>query len=88
MNDAVREQLALLPEYLGRHLLLTVTALAVGIGISFPLAIAVTRVRLLKGPVLAMASTIQTIPSLALLALMVPLLREIGFLPAVIALTL
>ncbi len=88
MSDVLREQLALLPEYLSRHLLLTVTALAVGIGISFPLAIAVTRVRLLKGPVLALASTIQTIPSLALLALMVPLLREIGFLPAVIALTL
>jgi osmoprotectant transport system permease protein len=88
MSDALREQLALLPEYLGRHLLLTITALFVGIGISFPLAILVTRVRWLRGPVLAIASAIQTIPSLALLALMVPLLRAIGFLPAVIALTL
>jgi osmoprotectant transport system permease protein len=88
MSDALREQLALLPEYLGRHLLLTITALGVGIGISFPLAILVTRVRWLRGPVLGIASAIQTIPSLALLALMVPMLRAIGFLPAVIALTL
>jgi len=34
------------------------------------------------------ASAIQTIPGLALLALMVPLLGKIGFLPAVIALVL
>ena len=88
MSDALREQLALLPEYLGRHLLLTITALVIGIGISFPLAIIVTRIRWLRGPVLAIASAIQTIPSLALLALMVPLLGAIGFLPAVIALTL
>ncbi len=78
----------MLPEYLSRHLLLTVVALGVGVGISFPLAILVTRVRPLRGPVLGLASAIQTIPSLALLALMVPLLREIGFLPAAIALIL
>jgi len=88
MSDALREQLALLPEYLGRHLLLTLTALLIGIGLSFPLAILITRVRSLRGPVLALASAIQTIPSLALLALMVPLLRAIGFLPAAIALIL
>ncbi|MHC4910728.1 MAG: ABC transporter permease/substrate-binding protein [Planctomycetota bacterium] len=88
MSDALREQLALLPEYLGRHLLLTISALVVGIGISFPLALVMTRIRWLRGPVLALASAIQTIPSLALLALMVPLLRAIGFLPAAIALTL
>ena len=88
MSDVLREQLALLPEYLGRHLLLTITALVIGIGISLPVAILVTRVRWLRGPVLGIASAIQTIPSLALLALMVPLLRAIGFLPAAIALTL
>jgi osmoprotectant transport system permease protein len=88
VSDALREQLALLPEYLSRHLLLTVVALGIGVGLSLPLAILVTRVRPLKAPVLALASTIQTIPSLALLALMVPLLREIGFLPAAIALIL
>lgn len=88
MSDALLQQLQFLPDYLSRHLLLTVTALSIGIGISLPLAILVTRVRALQGPVLMVASVIQTIPSLALLALMVPLLREIGFLPAAIALTL
>lgn len=88
MNEALLQQLELLPDYLSRHLLLTVTALGIGIGCSLPLAIVVTRVRMLQAPVLMVASAIQTIPSLALLALMVPLLRAIGFLPAAIALIL
>lgn len=88
MSEAWREQLALLPEYLGQHLLLSVTALVVGVGLSLPLAFAAIRLRWLQGPVLSVASAIQTIPGLALLALMVPLLRQIGFLPAVIALIL
>ena len=88
MSPALIQQLEFLPDYLSRHLLLTVTALAIGIGISLPLAILITRIRVLKGPVLTIVSAIQTIPSLALLALMVPLLRDIGFVPAVIALIL
>ncbi len=88
MSEALSQQLALLPEYLSRHLLLTVTALIIGIGVSFPLALLITRAKGLRAPILAVASAIQTIPSLALLALMVPLLREIGFLPAAIALIL
>ena len=88
MSEALAQQLQLLPDYLSRHLLLSITALGIGIGISLPLAVFVTRVRVLQGPVLMIASAIQTIPSLALLALMVPILREIGFLPAAIALIL
>lgn len=87
------EQLALLPEYLAAHLQLTLAALVVGIAISIPLGILVTRVRWLEQPVLAVASVIQTIPSLALLAIMVPLLAaahlySIGFLPAFLGLVL
>lgn len=88
MSDAWLEQLALLPDYLSRHLLLSVTALSVGIALSLPLAFAAIRYRWLQGPILTIASTIQTVPGLALLALMVPLLRQIGFVPAVIALIL
>jgi osmoprotectant transport system permease protein len=88
MSQALADQLALLPDYLSRHLLLSITALAVGIALSLPLAFVVLRVRRLRDPVLMVASAIQTIPGLALLALMVPLLRQIGFLPAVIALIL
>jgi osmoprotectant transport system permease protein len=88
MSQALSEQLALLPEYLSRHLLLSITALAIGIALSLPLAFLLLRIRRLRDPVLMVASAIQTIPGLALLALMVPLLRQIGFLPAVIALIL
>ncbi len=88
MSGALAEQLVLLPDYLGQHLLLSLGALAAGIGLSLPLAIAVTRIRPLQAPVLMVASAIQTVPSLALLALMVPLLGRIGFVPALLALIL
>ena len=97
------EQLALLPGYLSAHLQLTLVALSVGFLTCFPLGVAVVRWRRLESVVLGAASVVQTIPSLALLAIMVPALaslgaitsrvfgielRSIGYLPAVIALTL
>ena len=89
MNQAgIETQLALLPEYLSAHLLLTIGALTAGVAISLPLAILVLRVRALAAPVLAAVGVIQTIPGLALLALMVPLLGRIGVVPALLALTL
>lgn len=88
MGAVLREQLGLLPEYLGRHVILTVCALAMGIAISLPVGILVSRNRRLQDATLAVASVIQTIPGLALLALMVPLLGMIGFVPAFIAFVL
>lgn len=87
------EQLANLPQFLTAHVQLTLAALLVGVGISVPLGILVTRVRRLEGPVMAVAGVTQTIPGLALLAVMVPLLaaaglQSIGFLPALIGLVL
>ena len=87
------EQLALLPAYLTAHLQLTLLALLCSTAVSLPLGVAITRVRWLEQPVLGVAGVIQTVPSLALLALMVPLLASlqlpsIGFLPAFIGLTL
>lgn len=87
------EQLALLPGYLTAHLQLTLFALLAGGAFSIPAGILIARARRLERPVLAVASVIQTIPSLALLALMVPALaalglRSIGFLPAFIGLAL
>jgi osmoprotectant transport system permease protein len=89
----VREQLALLPGYLTAHLQLVLFALLAGTAVSIPAGIAISRSRRLERPVLAVASVIQTVPSLALLAVMVPALaavglRSIGFLPAFIGLTL
>ena len=92
-----------LPGYLSQHVLLSISALVLGLLISLPLAILAARVRWLRGPALGTASVIQTIPSLALLALFYPLLlvlakfseqvfgasfRALGFLPALLALVL
>ena len=87
------EQLALLPEYLTAHLQLTLIALLLSAASALPLGIAATRIPWLEAPALAVAGVIQTVPGLALLALMVPLLaamdlQSIGFLPAVCGLTL
>ena len=87
------DQLALLPEYLTAHLQLSLLALALGALVSVPLGVVATRIGWLEQPVLAVASIIQTIPSLALLAVMVPVLaainlQSIGFLPAFIGLML
>ncbi len=61
--------------------------------VSVPLGIAATRIAWIEQPALAVAGVIQTVPSLALLAVMVPVLaaldlQSIGFLPAAIGLTL
>jgi osmoprotectant transport system permease protein len=87
------EQLALLPGYLTAHLQLTLLALLLGTAFSVPAGVLVARMKWLDPPVLGTASVIQTIPSLALLAIMVPVLaalgmQSIGFLPAFIGLTL
>ena len=89
----MNEQLELLPAYLTAHLQLTLLALLSSAAVSLPLGVAVTRVRWLEQPALGVAAVIQTIPSLALLAIMVPLLaslglQSIGFFPAFIGLTL
>jgi osmoprotectant transport system permease protein len=90
-----------LPDYLGSHVLVSVTALALGLAVSFPLGIAAVRHPWLRAAVLGAASVIQTIPGLALLTLFYPLLlalaalsqrafgwsfSALGFLPSVLAL--
>jgi osmoprotectant transport system permease protein len=97
------EALARLPDYLGNHVLVSVTALALGLAISLPLAIVATRRPFLRNTILGFASIVQTIPGLALLALFYPLLlalsgltqklfgigfSALGFLPSVLALAL
>lgn len=82
------EQFSQLPEYLGWHIRITLFALLVGLAISFPIAIISLRYARLRWLLLSAASVVQTIPSLALLALMVPLLSTFGFWPAVSALIL
>jgi len=103
MNSAISDALALLPSYLGSHVLVSVTALALGLIVSLPLAILSVSRPALRATMLAVTSIIQTIPGLALLALFYPLLLGIatlteraiglrfsalGFLPSVLALAL
>jgi osmoprotectant transport system permease protein len=88
MIDALAPQLALLPSYLGGHVRLAVAALLAGAIVSFGLGLLSHRLPALQSPVVGFASVVQTIPGLALLAAMVPLLGRIGFLPAFLALTL
>ncbi len=97
------EALAHLPDYLGNHVRVSVTALALGLAVSLPLAIAARNRRAMRGVLLGLASIVQTVPGLALLALFYPLLLALasvslawfgfsfsafGFLPAVLALAL
>lgn len=78
-----------LPAYLGGHLRLSVAAILTALAFSLPLGVIAARNARIAAPSLTIASTLQTIPALALLALMVPLLGgTIGFAPAFIALTL
>jgi osmoprotectant transport system permease protein len=84
----VNEALAQLPRLATAHLQLSLAGLACALALSLPLGIAAARRPRLEAAALGAASVIQTIPSLALLAIMVPLLAAIGFLPAWLALTL
>jgi osmoprotectant transport system permease protein len=82
------EELERLPILLGAHVRLTALALALGVLTALPLAIKVARAPRASFVALTLASAVQTIPSLALLALMVPLLGAFGFWPALVALWL
>jgi osmoprotectant transport system permease protein len=55
------------------HLYLTAIAVGAAVIIGIPVGIVLTRNAYVSGPVLGAASVIQTIPSLALLGLMIPL---------------
>ncbi len=103
LDPAIADAWSRLPDYLGAHVLVSLTALAIGLAISLPLAIWSVRRPRLRTLLLAIASIVQTIPGLALLALFYPLLlgtasltsryfgfdfSALGFLPSVLALAL
>src|SRR6266436_5316352 len=71
------EALAHLPDYLGNHVRVSVTALALGLAVSLPLAIIARNRPVLRGALLGLASIVQTVPGLALpLYSMLPVLRN------------
>jgi len=71
------------------HLWLTVFAMLIATGISIPLGILLTRRKRWAGPVIGFANVVQTIPSLALFGLLlpVPFLGENAARLAIVALT-
>jgi osmoprotectant transport system permease protein len=71
----------------GEHLLLVGIAIAIAVGVGLPLGVLITRQTRLRRPILAVANVLQTLPSLALFGLLIPLVG-IGAVPAIIALTL
>jgi osmoprotectant transport system permease protein len=102
-DPRLSEALGHLADYLGNHVRVSVTALAIGLLTSLPLAILARNRPVLRTTLLGLASIVQTIPGLALLALFYPLLLALasltlawfgvgfsafGFLPAVLALAL
>jgi osmoprotectant transport system permease protein len=74
-------------EAAGRHLLLSATALGAAIAMALPLALVLAHWHKLANAAITSVNVLRTIPSLALLAAMLPLIGT-GFLPSVIALTL
>ncbi|MGH7142762.1 MAG: glycine betaine ABC transporter substrate-binding protein [Planctomycetota bacterium] len=72
----------------GEHVVLTGGATLAAIAIGVPLGVLAARKRWARGPVSGSVGILQTVPSLAMLAILLALLHQIGYLPAVIALTL
>ena len=73
---------------LGQHLLLVGIAVAFATLLGVPLGAAAAAWPRSEGPVMAAVGVLQTVPSLALLAMLIPLLGRIGTVPALVALTL
>lgn len=85
MIDFISENRAELLEKTLEHFLISIIALLIGILIAVPLGIFIAKNKRLAGIILTTAGVLQTIPTLALLALMIPLFG-VGKTPAIIAL--
>ena len=87
------DAMARVPPLLASHIVLAASAMALGAVIALPLGVFAARHPRFGRIALGVASIIQTIPSLALLALFYPLLlalsvQALGFLPSLLALAL
>lgn len=93
MNEAqnlwqfMQQQSAKLVEQTLAHIGLTFISLLIAVAIGVPLGIFISRKKQFSGVVLGFAGVLQTIPSIALLGFMIPLLG-IGAKPAIVALFL
>jgi osmoprotectant transport system permease protein len=69
-----------------QHVMLVLAAVTLACLVGVPLGILAAYAPRLRQPVLAVAGVLQTVPSLALLAILIPLLGMIGTVPALVAL--
>lgn len=85
--DTIISRSDLLIESFFQHIFLSFIALAIGIAISLPLGMFVARFRHYAEPIIGITAILQTIPSLALFGILVPLIG-IGSKTALIALVI
>lgn len=71
----------------GEHLYISAIAVLLGIFVAVPLGVLLSKERKISGPIMSLVGFLQTLPSLALLSLMVPIFG-IGKAPAIAALFL
>ncbi|MYL57528.1 ABC transporter permease subunit, partial [Virgibacillus halodenitrificans] len=76
----------MLIETIWEHLQISLLSLVIAIIIAVPLGIILTRYRKVAEPIIGVSAIMQTIPSLAVLAFLIPFFG-IGTTPAIIALT-
>ncbi len=72
----------------GQHLLLVFVSLAAAMIVGVPLGVWAARSDAVAQPILSTVGVVQTIPALALLVFLIPLLGRIGTIPALVALFL
>lgn len=68
-----------------QHIYISAIALFLGVIVAIPLGVLLTRYKKIAGFTICLASVLQTVPAMALLAMMIPLFG-IGALPAIVAL--
>ncbi|EOH94024.1 glycine betaine/carnitine/choline ABC transporter permease [Enterococcus haemoperoxidus ATCC BAA-382] len=85
MNQFLLERGNELVTKIGEHIFISGVALLLGILFAVPIGILLTRTKRTAAIVIGLTSALQTVPSLALLALMIPIFG-VGKIPAIIAL--
>jgi osmoprotectant transport system permease protein len=86
--DFVAERLPELMLRTREHLILAGVSTGFAVAAGVPLGIYIAKKRWLRSFVFSLAGTVQTVPSLAMLAFLLALTGKIGFVPAIIALAL
>ncbi|MFD2306774.1 ABC transporter permease [Enterococcus termitis] len=85
MNQFLLERGNELVTKIGEHIFISGMALGLGILLAVPIGILLTRTKRTAAIIIGLTSALQTVPSLALLALMIPIFG-VGKIPAIIAL--